>query len=46
VFGESPIRSRPLIFKALYDLMTPIHLKSSLKVWMARRQDVRIGEVT
>ncbi len=46
VFGGSPIRSRLLIFKALYYLRSFIHLKSSLKVWMARRRDVRIGEVT
>jgi 2-polyprenyl-6-methoxyphenol hydroxylase-like FAD-dependent oxidoreductase len=43
VFGGSPIRSRLLIFKALYYFMSLVHLKSSLKIWVARRQDVRVS---
>jgi 2-polyprenyl-6-methoxyphenol hydroxylase-like FAD-dependent oxidoreductase len=45
VFGGFAIRWRLMIFKALYYMMSLVHLKSSLKVWIARRQDVRAGIV-
>ena len=45
VFGGSPIRSRLMVFKTLYYVMSLVHLKSSLKIWLARRQDVRVDGI-
>ena len=43
IFGRSPIRSRLMIFKALYYVWSLCRLKASVRVWRARRQDVRAG---
>ena len=45
VFGRSPIRSRLMVFKALYYIWSLCRLPSSVRVWRARRQDVRVGAV-
>ncbi len=43
IFGGSPIRSRLMIFKALYYILSLFRLKSSIRTWRARRQDVAVG---
>jgi flavin-dependent dehydrogenase len=43
IFGRSPIRSRLMVFKALYYVWSLCRLRSSVRVWRARRQDVRVG---
>lgn len=45
IFGRSPIRSRLMIFKALYYIWSLCRLNASIRVWRARRQDVRVGAV-
>jgi flavin-dependent dehydrogenase len=45
IFGRSPIQSRLLTFKALYYIWSLCRLRSSVRVWRARRQDVRVGAV-
>ena len=45
IFGRSPIRSRLMVFKALYYIWSLCRLKASIRVWRARRQDVRVGAV-
>ncbi len=45
IFGRSPIRSRLMIFKALYYIWSLYRLKSSVRVWRMRKQDVRVGAV-
>jgi flavin-dependent dehydrogenase len=45
IFGRSPIRSRLMAFKALYYFWSLCRLRSSVRVWRARRQDVRVGAV-
>jgi flavin-dependent dehydrogenase len=45
VFGKSPIRSRLMIFKAIYYLLSLARLRASVMTWLALRRDVRVGAV-
>jgi flavin-dependent dehydrogenase len=43
VFGRSPIRSRLVLFKAIYYAMTVARLKASIRIWRSLRRDASAG---